>query len=619
MISSNGTKTYRDVLREIGWPENVLVLDFETYYDSAYSLSKMTAYEYVEDSRFDILGLAYYTIGGDTPEFIVGTPTLGSLDDFTISCHNAHFDALILARKFGIYPKYIIDTMDLSREYQTKRKHALKSLANDFGLGEKGEIIQFIGKHAADMKEADWIAMRKYATTDVRLQAQLVEHLLPKLSNPHLELRIAQLALEMSTKPVFRCDTRLAGFLIDGLKKKTAAKVAETGRTHEVISGNKSFQNAMAACIGITPYLKQGKKGPTLAISQTDPQRQELLNHENPFVRQLMEARVSVKSTPLHIRRIEKLIRVSQVSGGLLPISLAYHGAATGRDSGSDGMNMQNLPEVVASIVVAQKGYRILSCDLSNIEMRVLAWMAGQENMLAAFREGRDLYKEFAAWSHKKNIEDVTAEERQIAKVICLASGFGMQAWKAGDKTRANTAFEKDGVLLETAIEGVSNYRAAYPKIVRLWYELHSHMWEAIRIRDVVPSKKVAFQWNDDGYLGATLPSGRVLKYHGIRTYGDQIVQSGNYDGGERTLWAGHVTENMVQAIARDVLMEAAVRIDNLGIRVGHRVHDAVLISVKESEAEDVKKIVEEEMTLVPVWATNLPLACKSTISTRWV
>ncbi len=397
------TTKIKDILKSCGYPERTLVLDCETYFDKDYRLGKMSTYEYVTDDRFEILGWAIKQC--DEPaEFMLKLPSL-DYKNITVIMHNAPFDALVLAIHNKLYPPFIIDTLDLARHVEPRWKNSLAELCKRHGLIEKGDTDQFKGLHRSDFTGQQWVDLIAYATNDAEREYDLLGLLLPKLSNPKFELRVAEYTRNLFIKPVLHFDMKRAEKLKEKMQAEVKTVVDRLDLTETQIRGNKYFESRIRELLGgEEPPMKIGKKGPILAIAKTDGGYTYLLNHPNDQVRQLMEARVAVKSWPLHIKRIERMERMAKAAGGKLPIPLRYCGAHTARWAGSEGINPQNftarghpLANQIRNLIEAPKGCILVIGDFSQIEARTLDWLSEQNDMLRAFAEGRQIYSEFAS------------------------------------------------------------------------------------------------------------------------------------------------------------------------------------------------------------------------------
>lgn len=192
--------TYQEILKSCGYPESVVVLDVETYADADYNLSKLTNYEYVTDPRFEVLGWAVRD-GMKPAVFTDGFP-IDWTTPHTVIMHNAYFDAPVLKEHYGIQPPHIIDTLDLARHVEARRKNSLAALATEYRLLAKGDTKQFFGLHRADMTAEKYDALTEYACNDAEITFRLFELLLPQLSNPRFELELAAYTRNAFLNPI---------------------------------------------------------------------------------------------------------------------------------------------------------------------------------------------------------------------------------------------------------------------------------------------------------------------------------------------------------------------------------------------------------------------------------
>ena len=169
--------------------------------------------------------------------------------------------------------------------------------------------------------------------------------------------------------------------------------------------------------VGVEPPMKTslrtGKE--TYAFAKTDKEFTALLDHPNPKVQTLVAARLGTKST-IEETRTENLMKVAD--RGALPIMLNYYGAHTGRFSGGDKLNLQNLPRngAIRKAITAPEGHVLVACDSSQIEARMVAYIAGQDDLVQAFREGRDVYSEFASEVYGKKVTKDDKVQRFVGK-----------------------------------------------------------------------------------------------------------------------------------------------------------------------------------------------------------
>ncbi len=180
----------------------------------------MTTYEYVTDSRFEGLGWAV-KVGTEPAEFKLEVPKHIDWQNTTIIMHNAPFDALVLAVHHKVYPPFIIDTLDLARHIEPRWRNDLATLCKRHGLVAKGETKQFVGLRRADFSGEKWVDLIAYASNDAERTYDLLKLLLPKLSNPAFELRVAEYTRNLFIRPVLHFDMGRAV----KLKEKMQAEV----------------------------------------------------------------------------------------------------------------------------------------------------------------------------------------------------------------------------------------------------------------------------------------------------------------------------------------------------------------------------------------------------------
>jgi DNA polymerase len=364
----------------------------------------------------------------------------------------------------------------------------------------------------------------------------------------------------------------------------------------------------------------------TYAFAKTDLDFIALQEHPDPVVQTLVTARLGLKST-LEETRTASLLRVAD--RGRLPIMLNYYGAHTGRFSGGDKLNLQNLPRggVLRHALRAPEGHKIISCDSSQIEARMVAYLAGQADLVQWFREGRDVYSEFATTFYGRKITKADKLERHVGKAAILGLGYGMSADKFGLTLKRG----KPPVdIPEEDIERlVRTYRTGYHQIVKLWGEC------GYALSSMVAGRKGRIgnilTYDADGIL---LPNGMKLRYHGLsatdrnftyiqdRRMFDRAMKA-RLDGsqtdigkgqvpGQSRIYGAMVVENVTQALARIVVAEQMLAIQDAGYHVAFQVHDENVCVVPEDKAEQAEKDIVAIMSTAPTWAPDLPVACEA-------
>jgi DNA polymerase len=222
---------------------------------------------------------------------------------------------------------------------------------------------------------------------------------------------------------------------------------------------------------------------------------------------------MGVKST-LEETRTERFIKIAE--RGTLPVPLRYYAAHTGRWGGDDKVNLQNLPRKspLKKAMLAPEGHTFIDCDSSQIEARTLAWLAGQDDLVAAFDRGEDVYKIMASAIYGVPIEDVTDDQRFVGKTTILGCGYGMGAAKFQAQLKAM------GVVLEMdECETIIRiYRATYPKIPELWKEAQRAIMAMIGQATAPLGREGAVVVN---MMGIRLPNGLYLRYNNLRAWED--------------------------------------------------------------------------------------------------
>ena len=608
----------------------MIVLDFETYYDKEYSLSKLTMEEYINSPQFETIGFAYKK-DSNPIEWVHGKNDVIAkaledlhLENEVVVCHNAAFDCAILNWRYGIKPKFIVDTLSMARPViGLNESCSLRNLAQHYQIGEKGtEIYNTLGKHASDFTVEEMQAFGEYCKLDVYLTAQLLPLLIKDSS--HEEMYLIDLIIHMFTEPVIELDSHLlANHLADVMDKNKKLLDSVGNIPRDVFMSNDKFAELLRA-EGIEPPTKisdkTGKR--TWAFAKTDREFKSLLTNPNERVQALVGARLGLKST-IEETRTKAFLDIA--GRGKLPIQLNYYGAAnTGRFSGGGDLNPQNLPRggALRFAMKAPKGYKIVACDSSNIEARTLAWFAGEEELLSLFRANADVYSDFASkvFGRPINKHD-NPKERFIGKTCTLGLGYGTGGAKLQMTLHNGGATE---ITLDKAKEIVGLYRRTYKNIKKLWgecdkaldrmYNGFSHELGTIKLKCDPTDKSIL------------LPNGLKLYYPELyRTegkFGWEYVYS--YKKFKKNIYGGALTENIIQALARIVVSYqmcqikqeldkmSATKKDGKIRRVVHMVHDEVVCVVPEDEQKEVQDMMVRIMSTAPKWAEGLPVSCEA-------
>jgi len=593
---------------------DIYTLDFETYYDQQYSLSKLTTEEYVRDEQFEVIGLAIKKNSGatvwlDCPGKIKRLLTHIDFSDSAILCHNTMFDGAILKWRYGVNPKIWFDTMYMSRALHGVEKGAsLKAVAERYGVGVKGTEVQNAkGKRRADFTDDEINRYGEYAKNDVDLTFQLFKHM--GTSFPKQELKLIDLTLRMFIEPTLELDLGLLEQHLEDTKARKAKLLDDANVTDKKdLMSNQKFADMLRG-FDVEPPMKisltTGKE--TYAFAKSDEAFKQLLEHEDDRVQTLVSARLGNKST-LEETRTERFIGIAQ--RGKLPVPVRYYAAHTGRWGGSDKINLQNLPsrgpngKKLKKAIVAPEGYTVVEADSSQIEARVLAWLAGQDDLVSQFANGEDVYVKMAARIYGCDEEDVTKDQRFVGKTTILGAGYGMGAEKFGVQLKTFGY----GVSPDEARRIISIYRQSNFAISRLWRDAQ-YMVSQLANGRAVPFGRRGIIGVDASNKALVLPSGLPLFYEDLNYDGDEYTYK--VRRGRNKIYGGKVIENVCQGIARCIIGEQMLRIAK-NYKVVLTVHDSIVCCVKDNEVEEAQAFVETCMRWTPEWAKGLPVDCES-------
>jgi len=596
----------------------LMVIDFESFYSKSYSLSKLTTEEYINGDEFEVIGMSIKLGEAETTWHTGDREYLTSIlkdlfwDNITLIAHNCFFDASILSLYFGIFPARYIDTLSMARAiHGISVGGSLAKLATHYDLGEKGtEVVDALGKHLKDFTAAELAKYGEYCINDTELTYALFYKLLPHYNST--ELSLIDITTKMGVVPRLELDVLLLEEHIYGVKAEKERLLATTTVDKSELTSNPKFAKVLEGYGVEVPMklsLKTGKM--TYAFAKTDDGLKELLDHPNLTVRALTTVRLSVKST-LEETRTERFIAIASRMGKL-PIPLKYYGTATGRWAAGGGqkVNFQNIPRgsALKEVIIAPEGQMIVGADLSNIELRVGMWVAGEMNALKILGDGGDLYKEFASKAFDVPYEEVTKEQRFIGKTSQLGLIFGVGAAKLRGAVKAGSGMDLGE---EESKRIVDLYRATYTGVTTLWKTCTT------AIKAIADDSDFTFGTGGlyvvEGKKGIKFPSGMYMQYpeleHKVNMEtGEQGYKYKMRNGYDR-LYGGKLTNNLVQGTARCIMSEAMVRV-NKRYPIVLTIHDALYILAPEAEAQEALDFLIEEMTKVPSWMPGIPLAAE--------
>lgn len=633
----------------------VLHIDLETYSDI--DIGKCGAYRYADSPNFEILLLAYAY--DDEPVTVIdvaqreGWPTQVLDDilssDITKVAHNAAFERICLSKFLNThldpkawhctmvhalslgFPASLADVGKALNLEEDKQKMAVgKRLITYFCKPCKptqanGQRIRNYPHH--DLEK--WDLFKEYNRQDVVTEQAIYERLM-KFPLPESE-RILYCLDQSINDYGIGVDTDLMDKVIGYSKEYEAALRKECG----ALTGGINVHSIVQLKQWLTE--QEGRQIDSLTKDDVD----QLLNLDlKPESKRILELRQETGKTS--VKKYEAFER-SICSDGRIHGAFQFYGAGrTGRWAGRL-IQPQNFPRnafedialarqmvkskqwdeiemlygsmndvfstLIRTLIVPPQGMTFAIADYSAIEARVVAWMADEKWRQDVFAKGGDIYCMSATQMFGVPVEKhgQNSHLRKKGKVAELACGYG-----GGVGALRKMGGEQMGLSEKEMDDIVKKWRRSSPHVVKLWRELGDAAIEAIDTRlRVKCSHGVSFKYAK-GILFMTLPSGRSLAYVQPRFDGRELTYMGMNQTTrkwERTkTWGGKLTENLIQAIARDCLAVSMTKIQQSGYHIVMHVHDEVIVEVPSKDAEGHLKRIEELMGEPIDWAPGLIL-----------
>ena len=655
----------------IDW-DRLVTLDFETYYDADYTLRKLSTSEYIRDARFkaQMVGIK---IGNHTTRIVPAARIRMALSAIpwsthSLLCHHVQFDGFILSHHYGIQPKKIYCSLSMARAlHSTDIGAGLHEVSVFYGGAGKIDGVLEKTKGVRTWPKALYDETAGYCRNDVEECLRVFK--LMWLKMPRDEMDFIDVVCRMFTDPVLKVDIpRVQKELTREIAAKrtlmlTVAKQAlhitltkkqldELGpnpsaediavRQAKKLIGSDAFaklltDQGITVPLKISPaYLKhrdEDKKW-AHAFSKTDLEFIALQEHPKQEVRDLVEARLSVKSTT-NETRAGRFLEAGK-DGASLPVYLKYGAAHTHRLGGGNKMNMQNLKRggELRKSILAPRGYVIPVVDSGQIEARVNAWMWGQTDLLADFQAsdqgvGSDPYCKFATIIYGRTITKNDKEERFVGKVGILGLGYQMGALRFQTTLALGTMGPAVHLHIDTCEKIVYAYRVRNAEI--------KHGWAICQqiIDDMAHGVAGAFQcisWDKETIF---LPNGMTLRYPGLhdkrvpllvaRRMNPELFDPENdidlsrpqyvytSKGIETKLYGGKLDENLIQALARIIVLK-----QTLNVARKHRVvmstHDEAALLVKRALGQKALTFALSEFRKPLPWCMDLPLNAEGSV-----
>ena len=597
-----------------------LWIDYETYYDDLYSLKKMTRTAYLNDPRFKVHG-ASVALDNESPIWIRGEDLPLFFRDVephvtSMFCHNGLFDHGITAKFYMALRKFLGDTMSMAqvavmRKYPGLRM-SLDALAMHYFPDDPtmhklhGVLEDFKG--VVTLTDAQHGRMGGYANQDNHVMRELFKRLLREDVPWHTVLQDIDLTLAMGVYPALAMDTELAGAVYRSEMEAKERAVQELNVDRASLRSNNKFAELLLMH-GLRPEempLKRNKKGDlAFAFAAKDVNFMALAEHENEKVRILYELRTGEKSAQV----MNRSFVFSQLPSPV-PVPLVVSAAHTGRHGGTE-YNLQNLKRgsKLRECIRAANGYKLVVGDAKQIELRGNAWFCGEETLISAFNEGRDIYCELASVIYGRTITKADEDERFNGKTGELACQY-----QAGEE-RIQGALEQAGIPKEEAKRLApiikKAYRSKRTKIVKMWKWLQEVAIPAMAGHTFpVEHRGVRFEQGR-----AKLPSGRSLYYPELHVndQGEWVYKFVDKKGGRnvvywKKIYGGALLENLIQAMCYDIFMHQLRIANSCGYVPRMAVHDEGVFMVPTAQVELAKHALGQIYQMAPDWFAGVPI-----------
>lgn len=634
----------------------LLHIDFETY--SSCDIAKAGHWRYAWDDSTLLLcaAFAYDSSPVQTLDFTADIEGISKMDGILsrateIHAFNAGFERALISRFFPQHStrlEYLCSSA-LSATFGLPRTlaavGAALGLAEDAKKDKEGrKLIEALCKPQNDgtRQTSPYLQSRlvEYCAQDVvaarNVLCVLQPHITPRFREEYklcqrinargvkIDLNFARLAVDILAG-IETAEASELQKLTGGINLSSPAQMRDFFARHGVV-----LENAQAA------YL-------------------DSLQVEDPLLRRVLEIRSSAATSST--AKFSRMLDCADEDGVVRGL-YRYHGASTGRWSG-ELIQPQNLPRpelegvetLVSSLsdtvraygmapasgaflalyplaprvalksclraaIMPRDGHVFVIADFSQIEARVLAWLAGQKNVIETYKNGGDIYVETASKIYHIPASTVSKHQRQIGKIAVLALGYG----GGRDVFIAMAKAYGLDITLHDATGIVQSWREANPNIVNFWATCESQAKAALCQKATRSGYYRSRRHQGNLSLVCALPSGREMVYHAARMKADGTISymSTKLGGYVETMtYGGKLAENLVQATARDLLVDAMLRVDPLYPIVMHA-HDELVCETPENLAAKAKNEIEKIMTTAPAWAKELPLGCAVSVARRY-
>ncbi len=617
-----------------------VVIDYETFFTDQeddrgiqYRLGPQSTESYIRHPWFEAHGAAIKWSPNEPAQWYEERRLRQVLKDedwsdvFLIH-HHAQFDGLILSHHYNVDPRMFGCTLSMARLLLGNHiSVSLDSVRKQFGLPVKlTPYSLFKNKHWHELDPNTQRLIGEGACDEVESIWTLF-NILGK-DFPTEEYEVVDSTVRMFTQPVLRGDIDLLAKIWTDEANSKAARMAELNVTEADLQSAERFA-ALLRAEGVEPEMKPGKPKANgdekliYCFAKTDQFMRDLQEDDNDRVRTLAEARLGAKSTLMQTRAETLGFMASR---GPMPVYLRYAGAHTTRDSGGDGANWQNFKRgsEIRKAIMAPEGYLLAPVDLSQVECRILCCLAGQEDYLERFRRGEDVYLPMASKAYGRPVTKADVEMRGTGKQLVLSCGFMAGAFTIMKTAALGIYGPPIKIDLATATQWRDAYREEFYCVPEYWKTAGRNI---ARIAGGDPLKWGPMLIKDGKIFG---PGGTMIHYETLQFHKpapDEECKEFERDGywryrtrnGWTKLYSGKLVENVVQWLARIVMMQAMLRLKALGYRAVMRTHDELVMLIKQDGNEQRHlEICLNEMKRTPTWLPGIPLDAEGSLGERY-
>ena len=678
----------------------LVAIDFESFFSTkdGYTLTKMGPISYIRDSRFSAQLMSYIVTDASTMTYdkvrvaehdnipaVLAALKLDAPDVVTVAHNGNGFDFLILSEIYHVVPRIAIDTMCMERWTGVSRiqNESLKSMAKFFQCGEKveGTVISDGRNWPEDFTPDERTAFIQYCRNDTEQCFLSFKAMLPFMTAD--ALLFSSITAKMACNPVLRLDDDMLTAYLNELSDKVTKARNDINRMF-MFKSDGDFLKAIRSSASFVKMLELlGRKPPmkySVAKSETKRKKLEaegktnlseddyavytpaLAKSDLDFVAMASDAdeRVALlvrtrleNNSSIQRSRAETFHALAK-SGRPMPVMLNAFRAHTSRytagnsEGSSDKLNLQNLSKrdpsqlTLRKAVQAPEGMALVACDSSQIEARILAYVANETELVDAFRRGADPYADLAEKIfqipsekiHKgaKSGDKKLKAYRNVGKTGILSAGYGV-----GWRKYADTLL-RQGVRLSSDIDqhyemahhAHNVYRASNTNIVAFWDTCQTvikamylgYSGEFGGPNDNIFQYSVAPICGRDDVPTIIGPNKYTLRYFKLSC---EVSEKNNREEYYYTrvkgkselktkIYGGALAENLCQYLAFALLQWQACRMTEQGIRLIANIHDSFLAICPEDEAEHTKSVMESCMSSVPDWLGDFPVACEAEI-----